>query len=168
MRPEKRKRRNLLSSHWTVSNDIAQIQEYVTFTFRSYCRPFHLLPRHLSCSELGVPIASDYKFAKKVAQLNLNIIFLCLKIGMNPEQIQPTQSLHNLYQLFTELLLSKNAVVFNKTAYSNEELAEKLYELSISNVSYLDQLSPTNDDLLNDSDDDCTDYDKSQRVSWML
>ena len=52
-----------------------------------------------------------------------------------------------------------------KLEQNNEELAEKLYELSISNVSYLDQLSPTNDDLLNDSDDDCTDYDKSQRVS---
>ena len=124
-----------------------------------------ILPRHISCSELGVPIASDYKFAKKVAQLNLNIIFLCLNIGMNPEQIQPAQSLHNLYQLFNELLLSKNTIVFNRTAYNKEELAEKLYELSVSNVRHLDQLSPTNDDLMNDSDDDCADYDKNQRVS---
>ena len=84
---------------------------------------------------------------------------------MNPEQIQPAQSLHNLYQLFNELLLSKNTIVFNRTAYNKEELAEKLYELSISNVRYLDQLSPTNDDLMNDSDDDCADYDKNQRVS---
>ena len=84
---------------------------------------------------------------------------------MNPEQIQPAQSLHNLYQLFNELLLSKNTIVFNRTAYNKEELAEKLYELSVSNVRHLDQLSPTNDDLMNDSDDDCADYDKNQRVS---
>ena len=84
---------------------------------------------------------------------------------MNPEQIQPTQSLHNLYQLFNELLLSNYTIVFNRTAYNKEELAEKLYELSVSNVRHLDQLSPTNDDLMNDSDDDCADYDKNQRVS---
>ena len=124
-----------------------------------------ILPKHLSFYEFGVPIASDFKFAKKVAQLNLNIIFLCLNIGMDSEQIQPSQGLHNLYKLFTELLLSKNAAAFSKMIYHKDEVAEKLYQMSLENAKYLDQLSPTNDDMLNDSDDDCTDYDKNQRVS---
>ena len=124
-----------------------------------------ILPKHLSFYEFGVPIASEFKFAKKVAQLNLNIIFLCLKIGMHSENIQPSQGLHNLYQLFTELLLSKNAAAFSKMIYHKEEVAEKLYQMSVANARYLDQLSPTNDDVLNDSDDDCTDFDKNQRVS---
>ena len=127
-----------------------------------------ILPKHLSFYEFGVPIESEFKFAKKVAQLNLNIIFLCLKIGMHSENIQPSQGLHNLYQLFTELLLSKNAAAFSKMIYHKEEVAEKLYQMSVSNARYLDQLSPTNDDVLNDSDDDCTDFDKNQRVSIFL
>ena len=110
-------------------------------------------------------MASDFKFAKKVAQLNLNIIFLCLNIGMPPEKIQPSQGLHNLYQLFTELLLTKNLADFNKPIYNHEELAEKLYQFSLANARYLDELSPTNDDMLNDSDDECASYDRNQRVS---
>ena len=125
-----------------------------------------ILPKHLSFYEFGVPIASDFKFAKKVAQLNLNIIFLCLKIGMHSEQIQPSQGLHNLYQLFTELLLSNNSAALSKMIYNKEEVAENLYQMSLANARYLDQLSPTNDDMLNDSDDDCADYDKNQRVSY--
>ena len=84
---------------------------------------------------------------------------------MHSENIQPSQGLRNLYQLFTELLLSKNAAAFSKMIYHKEEVAEKLYQMSVSNARYLDQLSPTNDDVLNDSDDDCTDFDKNQRVS---
>ena len=48
--------------------------------------------------------------------------------------------------------------------YHKEEVVEKLYQMSVANARYLDQLSPTNDDVLNDSDDDCTDFDKNHRV----
>ena len=85
---------------------------------------------------------------------------------MHSEKIQPSQGLHNLYQLFTELLLSKNAAQFGKMIYNKEEVAENLYQMSLANAKYLDQLSPTTEDVLDDSDDDCTDYDKNQRVSY--
>ena len=123
-----------------------------------------ILPKPLCFNELSVPTANNYKFAKRVAQLNLNIIYLCLNIGMNSEQIQPSQTLHNLY-LFIELLVSRKQSDFKNTYYNKDELAEKLYQFSLQNAKYLDELSSTNDGVLNDSDDECNDYNKNQRVS---
>ena len=120
-----------------------------------------ILPKYFSGNEFGVPTSSDYKFAKKLARLNLNIIFLCLNVGVPPEDIQPTQSLHNLYLLYTNTRNNKHP--FNSPALK-AKVAENLYELNMQNASALDKFSPTNDDLLNDSDDEGRDDEKLQKV----
>ena len=128
-----------------------------------------ILPKYFSCNEFGVPIASEYKFAKKVSRLNLNIIFLCLKNGVSPEDINPTQSLHNLYLLFANTLCKKENPSNTRTAKT--KLTEKLYELSVMNASVLERFSPTNDDLMNDSDEG-RDEEKPLKVirfrNWLL
>jgi hypothetical protein len=39
---------------------------------------------------------SEYKFARKVAKLNLNIVTVCLANGVEPARIRPCQTLHNV------------------------------------------------------------------------
>ena len=121
-----------------------------------------ILPKPLSYNDFGVPIGSQYKFAKKVSKLNLNIIFLCLKYGVSPEEIHPTQSLYNLHLLFTSIKCNNN----NQTNIQAERttVTEKLYDLSVLSAATLDRLSPTSEDLTNDSDDDGRDENKALKV----
>ena len=42
------------------------------------------LPIKLSYADFGVIDTSEYRFAKKVAKLNLNTISLSLALGVNP------------------------------------------------------------------------------------
>ena len=122
-----------------------------------------ILPKHFSFNEFGVPVSSEYKFAKKVAKLNMNIIFLCLSIGVPPENIHPSQSLHNLYLLFNDILCKNKNPSDIPTEKSN--LAEKLYELSKQIASDFERISHTNEDLINDSDEDGRNDDKPHKVS---
>ena len=121
-----------------------------------------ILPKPLSYNDFGVPIGSQYKFAKKVSKLNLNIIFLCLNYGVPPEEIHPTQSLYNLHLLFTNIECNnsnRNNIQTEKT-----NLIEKLYDLSVVSAATLDRLSPTSEDLTNDSDDEGRDENKALKV----
>ena len=124
-----------------------------------------ILPKYFSGNEFGVPTSSDYKFAKRVARLNLNIIFLCLTVGVPPEDIQPTQSLHNLYLLYTNTRNNKHP---SNVPALKAKIAENLYELNIQNASVLDRFSPTNDDLLNNSDDEGREDEKTQKVKIIV
>lgn len=119
-----------------------------------------ILPKYFSGNEFGVPTSSDYKFAKKVARLNLNIIFLCLTVGVPPEDILPTQSLHNLYLLYTNTRNNKHP---SNIPALKAKVAENLYALNMQNTSALEKFSPTNDDLSNDSDDNGKDDEKLQK-----
>ena len=118
-----------------------------------------ILPKCFASNEFGVPVASNYKFAKKVARLNLNIIYLCLINGVPAEEIEATQSLHNLYLLYKYTAHRKPHR--NKNIHSNEKLVEQLYELSKVSASAIDKVCPTSDDLLN-SDDECRDKEKQK------
>jgi hypothetical protein len=39
---------------------------------------------------------SEYRFARKVAKLNLNIVSLCLASGVEPDRIRPCHTLYNI------------------------------------------------------------------------
>ncbi len=54
------------------------------------------LPLRLSYADFGVIDTSEYKFARKVAKLNLNIVTLCLANGVDPARIRPCQTLYNV------------------------------------------------------------------------
>ena len=122
-----------------------------------------ILPKYLSYNDFGVPIGSEYKFAKKVARLNLNIIFLCLNHGVPPEEIHPTHSLYNLHLLFTNIKFKNRNKNISQAGSTN--FIKKLYDLSVLSASTLDRLSPTSEDLMNDSDDEGLDEDKGSKVN---
>ena len=81
---------------------------------------------------------------------------------MPPEEIHPTQSLYNLNLLFTSIKCNNN----NQTNIQAERttVTEKLYDLSVLSAATLDRLSPTSEDLTNDSDDDGRDENKALKV----
>ena len=81
---------------------------------------------------------------------------------MPPEEIHPTQSLYNLHLLFTNIECNnsnRNNIQTEKT-----NLIEKLYDLSVVSAATLDRLSPTSEDLTNDSDDEGRDENKALKV----
>ena len=88
-----------------------------------------------------------------------------MSAGVRPEDIQPTQSLHNLHLLFVNTLNNKHS--FYNPA-EKARVAEHLYELNKQNISALERFSPTNDDLMNDSEDDGKDQEKIQKVNKTL
>lgn len=61
------------------------------------------LPARLDYSDFGVMETSEYKFAKKVAKLNMNVVNICLKNGVSPDLIRPCHTLHNIKLLCTSL-----------------------------------------------------------------
>lgn len=61
------------------------------------------LPARLDYSDFGVMETSEYRFAKKVAKLNMNVVNICLKNGVDPDLIRPCHTLHNIKLLCTSL-----------------------------------------------------------------
>jgi len=57
----------------------------------------------LCWSELGVIETSEARLAKKLSRVNVNIIKLCIKCGVDIRNIRSTQCLHNLYNLIQTL-----------------------------------------------------------------
>ncbi|XP_023344790.1 beclin 1-associated autophagy-related key regulator isoform X2 [Eurytemora carolleeae] len=62
------------------------------------------LPIKLSYADFGVIDTSEYRFAKKVAKLNLNTISLSLALGVNPVILRPCQTVYNVITLVKHLL----------------------------------------------------------------
>ncbi|TRY73810.1 hypothetical protein TCAL_02574 [Tigriopus californicus] len=64
-----------------------------------------ILPKKMRSSDFGLLMKSEYRFTKRLLQLNFNIAYLCVTQGINPEYLKPKQTLHNLKLLidFTEV-----------------------------------------------------------------
>lgn len=58
-----------------------------------------ILPTNLHFQDFGVLDTSELRFARKVAKLNSNVVTLCLHLGIEPSQIRPCHTLHNLHTL---------------------------------------------------------------------
>lgn len=64
-----------------------------------------ILPKPMRASDFGLLMKSEYRFTKRLLQLNFNIAHLCVTQGINPEYLKPKQTLHNL-----KLLIDSTAV----------------------------------------------------------
>jgi len=62
------------------------------------------VPIKLSYAEFGVIETSEYRFARKVAKLNLATVSLCLSLGVDPKSIKPRQTVHNVINLVKHIL----------------------------------------------------------------
>eukprot|EP00092_Neocalanus_flemingeri_P008158 GFUD01008798.1.p1 GENE.GFUD01008798.1~~GFUD01008798.1.p1 ORF type:complete len:304 (+),score=66.27 GFUD01008798.1:669-1580(+) len=61
------------------------------------------LPVRINFSDFGVIETSEVRFARKVSKLNINIVSLCLAVGVDIATIRPEQTLYNLCQLIKSL-----------------------------------------------------------------
>ena len=53
---------------------------------------------------------SEYRFARKVAKLNMNVVAVCLHLGLGEAGVRPCHTLRNLYRF------SDHSSVFLKTS----------------------------------------------------
>jgi hypothetical protein len=83
------------------------------------------LPVRLNFADFGVIDTSEYRFARKVAKLNLNIVTVCLANGVEPARIRPCQTLHNVSLLGRGFLNIRN--IFQRSEYL--KFAEVLWRL---------------------------------------
>lgn len=81
------------------------------------------LPARIQHQEFGVIETSEFRFARKVTKLNLNVVFLCLSQGMPPHQIQPCQTLSNLLGLARR---AEHLVLLGQLEEEGEELSSDL------------------------------------------
>lgn len=57
-----------------------------------------LLPAKISFQDFGVLETSEYRFARKVAKLNMNVVTVCLHLGLGEAGVRPCHTLRNLYR----------------------------------------------------------------------
>ena len=57
------------------------------------------LPRRIDFTDLSAPQFSEYGLASRAARLGLNVIYLCLKEGLRPEELRADCVLYNLKSL---------------------------------------------------------------------
>ena len=74
--------------------------QYTSSVASILCLP---LPVRINFSDFGVIETSEVRFARKVAKLNINIVSLCLAVGVDTSAIRPEQTLYNLCQLVKRL-----------------------------------------------------------------
>lgn len=82
------------------------------------------LPARLSYADFGVFDTSEYRFARKVAKLNLNIVTLCLASGVEPARIRPCQTLHNVSLLVKHILDHRDVSMTYTGVYDKEPMDE--------------------------------------------
>lgn len=67
-----------------------------------------ILPAKISFQDFGVLETSEFRFARKVAKLNTNVVTLCLGLGLSLESIRPCHTLQNLYRLLQRVQISQD------------------------------------------------------------
>jgi hypothetical protein len=110
-----------------------------------------ILPKRLVYSEFGEITSSEYRFAKRLAKFNLNVVYLCLSQDVNPNLIVATHSMHNLKLLLDTVLDSTSR--FGQPAHAILTM-DRLQAFSCEIAKELDKAQRTADDLADDEDED--------------
>lgn len=97
------------------------------------------LPAKIRFSDFGVIETSEVRFARKVAKLNINIVSLCLAVGVELTNIRPEQTLYNLCQLVKRLesgiVLQESELSASLIAAWESRIHQELEELRIAQIS---------------------------------
>jgi len=62
-----------------------------------------VLPARINYQDFGVLETSEFRFARKVAKLNSNVVTLCLSLGLPPACVRPCHTLHNIQRTMQRL-----------------------------------------------------------------
>lgn len=101
----------------------------------------------LCWSDLGVIETSEARLASKLSRVNINIIKLCIKCGVDIRNIRSTQCLHNLYNLINTLR-ANNRVTVHRDLSEQGQLLDALQNQLETEIG---------DDEDSDDDDDADD-----------
>lgn len=84
-----------------------------------------VLPARINYQDFGVLETSEFRFARKVAKLNSNVVTLCLALGLPPSIVRPCHTLHNIQRTMQRLQRGE-------VSYAGEEVGEVPRELMVS------------------------------------
>jgi len=62
-----------------------------------------VLPARINYQDFGVLETSEFRFARKVAKLNSNVVTLCLSLGLPLSSVRPCHTLHNIQRTMQRL-----------------------------------------------------------------
>ena len=57
----------------------------------------------INYQDFGVLETSEFRFARKVAKLNSNVVTLCLSLGLPLSSVRPCHTLHNIQRTMQRL-----------------------------------------------------------------
>ena len=66
-----------------------------------------VLPARINYQDFGVLETSEFRFARKVAKLNSNVVTLCLSLGLPPSSVRPCHTLHNIQRTMQRLQMGE-------------------------------------------------------------
>ena len=84
-----------------------------------------VLPARINYQDFGVLETSEFRFARKVAKLNSNVVTLCLALGLPPSIVRPCHTLHNIQRTMQRLQRGE-------VSHAGEEVGEVPRELMVS------------------------------------
>ena len=114
----------------------------------------------LKFTGLNTP-SNEYQFIKRLTKLNINVVHLCLSQNLSPDQLKPTEGLHNLAQFLDHF--TKNGLV------SQPYKLEILHNLSLTIGKELEHNQPSSSIDQNDldqSDQDEDSFNAGEENSW--
>lgn len=115
----------------------------------------NLLPKRVTLFDFGITSSkTEYKFYKLISRLNLNVIYLCMAQGVDPDVLKPRQFLQNLFILFEHI--KKDESAFVGQCYKPLHRPEVLYRMSETICSDLNHLA---EDLANSDSEDESEND---------
>ena len=105
--------------------------------------------------------SNEFQFIKRLTKLNINVVHLCLSQNLSPDQLKPTEGLHNLAQFLDHF--TKNGLV------SQPYKLEILHNLSLTIGKELEHNQPSSSIDQNDldqSDQDEDSFNAGEENSW--
>jgi len=121
-----------------------------------------IFPKRSSMTDFGLNTPSnEFQFIKRLTKLNINVVHLCLSQNLSPDQLKPTEGLHNLAQFLDHF--TKNGLV------SQPYKLEILYNLSLTIGKELEHNQPSSSIDQNDldqSDQDEDSFNAGEENSW--
>lgn len=96
------------------------------------------MPLKLKYQDFGIIETSEFKFSVKIAKLNLWVVALCLALGVDPREIRPVQTVHNVLLLVEHIKRTKLSSDVGLTS----TLTQSDLEESFSEFGYFEPVPP--------------------------
>merc|ERR1712181_188861 len=84
------------------------------------------LPARINYQDFGVLETSEFRFARKVAKLNSNVVTLCLSLGLPPSSVRPCHTLHNIQRTMQRLQMGEVSRAGEGEGGEGEEVPREL------------------------------------------